>query len=161
MWGRCFCIPTVSECKKFKQIWLQQVGFECPHSTLSPPNPGAKSQKLLPYLRIYCQTWVSMLTMLLLDFVTIHWIQLKSFWGNSFSTENQNLCSIRNRSIWLERSTSCYWISHVCCKVCSKSLFIGVVLFSTRNDFINFQLEPKECLMYFTPWNFITCKYMQ
>ena len=29
--ARCFRIPTTSECKKFKWIWLQQVGFDCPH----------------------------------------------------------------------------------------------------------------------------------
>ena len=28
---RCFGIFTASECKKFKQIQLQQVGFMCPH----------------------------------------------------------------------------------------------------------------------------------
>ena len=29
--GRYFCVPTASECKKFKRILLQQVGFKCPH----------------------------------------------------------------------------------------------------------------------------------
>ena len=29
--SRCFSILAACECKKFKQIWLQQVGFECPH----------------------------------------------------------------------------------------------------------------------------------
>ena len=29
--GKCFSVPATAECKKFKWIWLQQVGFECPH----------------------------------------------------------------------------------------------------------------------------------
>ena len=29
--SRWFNIPTTYECKKFKQIWLKQVRYECPH----------------------------------------------------------------------------------------------------------------------------------
>ena len=50
-WGhgvRCFCIPTTSEFKKFKWIWLQQVDFECPnHFWVSPPlNLQSKNDKI-------------------------------------------------------------------------------------------------------------------
>ena len=35
-WGRCFSITNTSECKLFKWIQLQQVGFECPHHLWVP-----------------------------------------------------------------------------------------------------------------------------
>ena len=38
MWENVFHITTACECKKFKQILLKQVGFECPHHLrVSPP----------------------------------------------------------------------------------------------------------------------------
>ena len=41
VWGRRFSVPATVEGKKFKWIWLQQVGFQLPQTPLKCPHHAA------------------------------------------------------------------------------------------------------------------------